>query len=663
MSEDETYQRVIENFKEIFTDIPLDTRRDILKANIDMLVTPYLGEETLTNHFSLASNIIRIIIEEKLVDLNYILSILIRYTKNYVGLFLIGLVFRMGANPNIYLRTKGYGNLHILCNLSLRSGDLTDYYFRYIISLLKHFGSNINYPALKNETSYEGHLDEAYVSQIAGARDEAQIMEMTVSDFIRNQGKLPDEDIADFLNSVSDDMLINFSVATDSVEIFSRVAEEDYFKEVFQIEENTNSVLKLFLDISTAGAMNIANHITVKTIPNLNKNSVNTQRIPIYASIISSDTKMFKLMAMKGSAIKYVSVSHIIANYKRYKDKDLKIYKNNFDMLLIAVNIGADIDLYQFELFTSSANYPEIEEIKKAYDVPKWKKLCAVVQEEDEPRQEIKQIAFELNQNYNSSERQMCNKFRQIAMMDRSQFLEAATKRQEDRISTDLSSSIDFTYEGRAPENKCNKRSTVLNNPYAYNDSRMAFYKDEEEEVWCFTSDTFLNLIATKINPYTGKDLPQKFIETVRGQVNLLKNLGLFNFNNPMKDTLKEYFSRSVVNNKKTDYAYNTVVKCLSLYGLSEERFNTLGELSLSETILNEICNVKLVFFDTLSPKFRVIITARIIYSISKNIEDPESFFDNIARATLGDSVVEDQTEDPYEKDEDELNSYLGLLD
>jgi len=28
-------------------------------------------------------------------------------------------------------------------------------------------------------------------------------------------------------------MLINFSVATDSVEIFSRVAEEDYFKEVF----------------------------------------------------------------------------------------------------------------------------------------------------------------------------------------------------------------------------------------------------------------------------------------------------------------------------------------------------------------------------------------------------------------------------------------------
>ncbi len=130
-----------------------------------------------------------------------------------------------------------------------------------------------------------------------------------------------------------------------------------------------------------------------------------------------------------------------------------------------------------------------------------------------------------------------------------------------------------------------------------------------------------------------------------------------------MKDTLKEYFSRSVVNNKKTDYAYNTVVKCLSLYGLSEERFNTLGELSLSETILNEICNVKLVFFDTLSPKFRVIITARIIYSISKNIEDPESFFDNIARATLGDSVVEDQTEDPYEKDEDELNSYLGLLD
>jgi len=662
---DDDYQRIIEKFKEIFSDIPLDTRREILDSSIRLLVGNPVEEILLTNHFSLASNIIKLIIEEKLVDVNYILSMLIKHTKNQIGLFMIGMVFRRGANPNVYFPVPGYDNLHILCALSLRSGDMTDYYFRYVIQLLKVFGSNINYPAINIKKFDTANLDISYVEKVAQESSNTLNQQITVKQFVREQGKLPDEDFEDFLNSIEEDMLLNFTIAYDNTELFSRVYQLEFFDEIFNKGKNTtNAILSLFLNISTANATNIANEITDKIIKSINKDTINTQRIPLYAAIVSSDMGLFKLMAAKGSAIKYVSITQLIANYKRYKNMDLNIYKNNFWMLIDAVNIGADIDIYQFDLFTSAAEYNEIEELKKSYDTPKWKKLCAVIKE-DEPRQEIKQLSFELNLGTNLNEKEACNKFKQISLLDKNHFIESAVRRQEDRISNELSIINDFTGGGKAPRSRCSKKSTIIKNPYAYNDARMAFYKDPEDgEVWCFTSDTFSNLVANKINPYNGKRLPDKFIETLKAQVNILRDLGLFDYNNSIKDTLKEYFERNQINNKKTDYGYNTVVKCLSLYGLSEERLNSLGENSLRETVLNDICDVNLSFFDILTPKHQVIITCRVIYSLSKTMKEPGNFYQTISRAVVGnttDTIYE--SDDKNLEEEKAISNYMGMLE
>lgn len=662
MSSD-NYERIIENFKEIFTDIPLDNRNEILNSNIRYLVSSSVDENNVGNYYSLASNIIKLIIEEKLVNLNLILFFLIKHTQNEIGLFMIGMVFRMGANPNVYFPYEGYGNIHVLCALSLRSGEITDYYFRYIIMLLKSLGSNINYPAFNLKDYDTANLDINYVEKVADENRQDNELKLTVKEFIRNQGKIPDENIEDFVNSIENDYLLDFAIAYDNVELFNRITTLDFFKEIFEAEASEASIINLFLNISVANALNIANEITNKIIPSINKTTVNTQKIPIYAAVISSDVNLFKLLARKGSDIKYVSISQLIANYKKYKRINLKIYINSFWMLLEAINIGADIDIYQFDLFTSAADYDEIEEIKKAYDVPKWKKLCAVIKD-DEPRQEIKQIAFELNLNYNMNEKEMCNKIKQISLLDKNQFLESAVKRQEDRITTELSTIDQFTGDSRPPISRCSKKSTIIKNPYAYNDTRMAFYRDpDDNEIWCFTSDTFSNLIASRINPYTGKELPDKFIETLKAQLNILKDLGLFNFNNSIKDTLKEYFERNIINNKKTDYAYNTVVKCLSLYGLSEERLNSLSETTLNNTILNEICNVDLPFFDTLTPKHQVIITSRIIYSISKSMKEPGNFYETISRTVIG--SLEDVTYNTQEETSEEqgISDYLSMLE
>ena len=661
---DNKFERIIENFKDIFTDIPLESKERILESNISLLVTDQISQNSLNNYFSLSSNILQLIIKEKLVGLNNILAMLVKHTTNYAGLFLIGMVIRKGANPNVYINTPPYGNLHILCALSLRKKGLTDFYFRYIVMLLRHLNSNINYPALNFRKYDTSDLDINYVEEVAREAEGGEEIDMSVKQFVREQGKLPDEEYLDFLDSINDDMLLQFTVAADDTHLFNLVAEQDFFKEIFDTRENSSqSVLKLFIDISTASAMTIANEITDKIIPKVDTETINTQRIPVYAAVSSSDVELFKLLATKGSAIKYVSITQLIADYKKFKRMKLKIYKNNFWMLLDAINIGADIDIYQFDLFTSAADYEEIEELKKAYDVPKWKKLCAIVSEK--PRQEIKQIAFELNIPYEDrGEKEICNKLKQISLMDKNQFLEAAITRQEDRISTDLSSITDFTAGGKKPQSRCSKKSTVIKNPYAYNDTRMAFYYDpKEEEVWCFTSDTFSNLIANKINPYTGRELPDKFVETLKAQVNILKDLGLFNFNNSMKDTLKEYFTRGNINNKKTDYAYNTVVKCLSLYGLSEEKLNGLSESTLGETILNEICDVKLKFFDQLTPKHQVITTTRVIYSLSKNMKEPGDFFQTIVRSVIGNMEDLSFNEEDNKDEENAINNYMGMLE
>ena len=651
---DLVYEQLMDAFKEVFSDIPLEAKKEIMETIIKKLVSVPLENLAPTNQFSLASNMIKLIIEDKIINPNEILTYLVKHTENYIGLLLIGMVFRKGSNPNIYVNAGGYGNVHLLCFLSLRRNDVIDVYFRNICMLLRSLGSNINYPAFNLKQNDTSNLDINYVEKIANQIKGKDDSNMTVNDFIRAQGKLPDEEEEEYINSIEFDLLIRYSLAKSDPDLFLAIVEkDDEFKDVFLKGKNSRFyILKLFLDISTADALSIANEITDKIIPKLDKILIYSQTLPLYTAVVSSDKDLFKLLISKGSSIKYLSITALIANYKKYKDRENSIYKNNFWMLIDAINIGADIDKYQFEFFTSSAEYKEILELEKAFQTPKWKKLCSIITEK--PNQEIKQIAFELNLDYNASKEAICNKLKQISLIDKNQFIESAIKRQEDRMSAELSTVLDFPKGTLPPKARCSLKSSILNNPYAYNDTRMAFYRDpEDDEVWCFTSDTFSNLLYSKINPYTGKKLPDKFLQTIKAQTNILRELGVFNFNNNIKDTLKEYFDRSVINNKKTDFAYNTVVKCLSLYGLSEERLNSLNSFILDETILNQICDIKLTFFDMLTPKHQVILTSRILYSISKSLKNPGDFYRSISRAALGN----------YESRNDENSSYLSYLD
>lgn len=634
--------------------------RDRIEETVDLViklfleVNPFVQMESLSNIFSVFSNYIKLIVKNKNVNANFVLSSVIKHTDNFIGLYLIGMLIRNGANPNVYFPYPGYGNLHILAILSLRTQGASDPFFRFICNLLRIMGSDINYPAISYQ-SIEGDLDINFVESVADETSGEQYKRstITVKEFILENGKYPDEDLQGFMNSISMEEKLNIIIASDKIDLLLNIIDSNFFQ---IIKENPVNTAIFFLNLSVAGAVNIARNLTKKEIP-LIDSLVNAQPIPLYAATASMDEELFSIYIQKGALIKYLTINHLITYYKLFKQEDIMLYRNNYYMLLEAVKIGADIDIFQMDLLASAADFDELDNIRVAFQTPKWKKLCSVIQKK--PRQELKQMAFDLNLDYNMSEEKICNKLKQISLIDKMEYFESAVKRQEERISSEVASNEEYLGNEKLTKARCNPKTTVITNPYAYNDARMAFYKDPKDgEVWCFTSDTFTNLIASQINPYNGNPLPLKFVETIKAQVNILKELGVYNTNKNIKDALKEIYERSVINNVKTEYAFNTVVKCLSLFGVSEERFSTLKTITQEDTILRDICGVQIKHFELMTFRHRIMTTARVIYSLSKSkYDEPINIYEQIAQAIVG---YED-----YSPTENTINydEYLGMLD
>lgn len=641
-SNEEITQLIFRKLNTAFESQPLEVKEDNVETVIKLLVTQ--RSVSVTNIYAISANFLKLMMEQKDINPNFILSALVKHTRNYIGLFLIGLAIRKGANPNVYIPQQGYGNLHIACLAAIRpTAGINDPYFRYIINLLRIMGSNIDYQAYNVREHDHEEIDVKYLEKIskeAQSEGSRENFTLTVSQFIQEQGKIANENLQEFLDTISDNYLVHFIIATDNKEMFFLFSKGSFMADILISETKTQVML---FNISVAGAMNIANEITKKTVPSSVK-LMNAQTLPIYVAILSFDKDLFSLMVKKSSSVKYPSINQLIAMYKKYKDDRLFIYKNAYHMILDAVNVGVEIDLYQYDLFSSSADFDELEAVKKAYEQPRWKKLCSIATDSDDGpvRQELKQIAFELNLDVGMTEEQMCNKFKQISLINREDYFKAAVERQQDRMEAELSTNVDYlgTFLGKGSQKpRCNPKTMVLKNPYAFCDARMAFYRDpKDSEVWCFTSDTFTQLINTKINPYNGERLPDKFVETLRAQVTILREMGLFDFDHSIQDTMKEYFDRgNKPNNKKTDFAYNTATRCIGLFGVSESRLASLKTITLEDTILRDICGVRLNYFNILTPKHQLITAMRIVYSISKqkNFESSE-FYELIARSING---------------------------
>jgi len=613
-------------------------RRDRIENDIDSAIKIFLGADSrrndapLTNTFSVFSNYLKLIIRRKLINPNFILSSVIKWTRGYVGLFLIGMTIREGANPNVYYPYAGRGNLHIIAWTAAICGSGNNMY-HHIVTVLRMLGSDIFRSAIRFEGDSEDVdvrlIEQTFDDKILGSDEYYFRAGLNAKDYVVQLGYTIEKSISTYLNSIDDEWLLDILIATDDVDRLTTIILSRW-KYVEDVIGNEITLSKFIIDLSTAFAVKIASSMENTKYPKIT-DIINAQSVPLFATSVSCDADLFTIFLQKGSAVKYVTINTLLSFYKIFKNTEIRLYQSVFLMLDDAIKIGAEIDLYQFNFLVSMADYEEIENIRKSYQTPRWKKLCSrrgkgMETKSEEQGGNLRQVAFDLNLDYHMTEEQTCEKLSQISLMGDDQFFESAVKRQEQRVALDIESPADLvmsdskrsTYMGRKIA-RCDPKTMILKNPYAFNDARMAFYRDpKDSKVYCFTSDTFQTLITSKVNYYNDQPLPIRFLQVIKAQLNTLKEIGVYETNVNIKDALKETFSRSDINNKKTDLQYSTVMTILAMNGVSEERFESLRSETLNDTILKSIAGVILINFDNLPMILKQKTAARVIYSMAK---------------------------------------------
>ena len=312
------------------------------------------------------------------------------------------------------------------------------------------------------------------------------------------------------------------------------------------------------------------------------KNTLGNMELSVYMAINSQNVEIFKILLDKGCECNYLCMSELICRYNKASSVSDSILVRNFgEMLEYAVLTGAEIDNYQIQYLMIEGTAKLLENIRNNYAEPKWKKLCNISRTGDKTQfvtKKLRQLAFNLNLDFSMSPTQICEKLEEINNMDRMDYVKKSIERQEERLVKNLVEAGKVR-EGESLERiKCNFRSRVVNNPYAYNDARMAFYREESTgEIWCFTSDLFKTMIDSGKNPYNNNPLPLVFKETIKTQYNLLKILDLNHSKDSksIEDSLKDTFEVGrEISNSHSENMYVSAVNLFRLYtGDSEVDF------------------------------------------------------------------------------------------
>ena len=320
----------------------------------------------------------------------------------------------------------------------------------------------------------------------------------------------------------------------------------------------------------------------------------------VYLSINGQNFEVFQNVIEKGGEMDYLSMTELICRYN-LASKDNILRDTYGKMISYAIKTGAPIDNRQLQMLSLEGTVDLVEGVREDFRNPEWKKLCRKTQVKSGlANKRLRQIAFDLNIDFGLSSTEICSKLENISNIDRLTYFNTAIERQKERIARSLMEAGDVRESDSLERFRCNNRTTLINNPYAYNDGRVAFYTDKGE-LWCFTSDLFDSLIATETNPYTKEKLPDSFLETIKSQVNILEFLGLKKSKDQrsIDESLKDVFdSKNEVSNRYSDDIYNSYINEMSIIARVRE-MDVRGILKPEniKTILESYLNLSFIYF------------------------------------------------------------------
>ena len=462
--------------------------------------------------------------------------------EKFEFVLLLGYLLRNGLDPNYYFEGPYKIKVHIavFINTIVGGGKFLD----CIFDTLKQSGSNF--------------LSVAY----SGGRSDSNTVQEIIGFGNKNTQTIGVIDLKDYFYTSSEtNVPANYEMSWSEIINIVLDRKLDFPK---TINKDPLKSVTLFNMAVTTSAIKL---IDSTEEPCFFWNSYLGMQQSVYLSINGQNYDVFQHVLDKGGEMDYLSMTELICRYN-LSSKDNILRETYGRMISYAIRSGAKIDSRQLQVLSLEGTVDLVEGIRENYRNPEWKKLCKKTGVKDSfSSKRLRQIAFDLNIDFGLSTGEICDKLEKISNIDRLTYFNTSMERQKERIARTLMEAGDVREGDSLERFRCNVKASVINNPYAYNDGRVSFYTDGGE-LWCFTSDLFDSLIATEINPYTNKKLPDSFLETIKSQVNILEFLGLKKSKDQrsIDESLKEVFdTKNEVSNRYSDDIYNSFVNMMAI--------------------------------------------------------------------------------------------------
>lgn len=557
--------------------------------------TPITPEFNVLLYYALQRNTIN-------ADIAVVQAITAAKTKDY--LIPIALCLRHGVDTNMYVAMPKIGTVHILGYIYLTLGGdkfLSGADESVLNAIVTMFVSKNSRPALPMFDYSAGKINDTDPILPASS--------LSVSEWLSDQGynsilkRMSTGDPLELQSIFDPDSLAIISILLDNPALMNRSYES----------RDMHPAIRAFSPIS------------IDRIP-ISQTKIGMDYKNLDDAVTNLNYSAFDKLVTLGQAPSYVLINRIITTMKLYMSQNRVIpFQELEKMLLAAINTGTELDQDQMSLI-STINQNVLDAVQQAYKQPYWRKICKTSSTIVTP--ELQRIAWSLNLDANLNKGTICSALGELSKADKDALKQAALKRQQDRMSADVAYTNEYIGDAK-PVLYCRNRSVLTDDPFDYNDMDLAYYRDDQGAIWCFTSDTFAAVLETGINPYNSTPLPDSFKQRVAYQKSVLEKLGLAvgkgnvgiyksKINRTYTRAIDDLTSADSVDEQKSAQAIQTLHTLSLENGISASYIDNITKVQMVRALQTIGYNVD---FSEISTNHALITTARILSYVNK--QDP----------------------------------------
>jgi hypothetical protein len=460
-------------------------------------------------------------LDKKLIEPNFAMIRLINNFSQENDLLTAGLIIRSGTDSNSYINKDNIGKIHILAYAYVMLENVNATIFNGLIAMLILNGSNYDKPVFRPEENSRNPLplkiwlqDNGYFPLYANNKDELEKL-------------------------LGIEFVLRLNIMLDRAQAVSNF--NDY-ENILTIKAHANSlILDTFISPYKIPYGQIDNIFLNEALKNYN---ILAFRHILYQGIYPSYNMVnVILLAMRQqSRLNRPIGTDILAN-----------------ILVEAIDIGTPLDLEQGKILTSIGKnvYKDIDRI---YSQTYWKKICKIIPGKA-PRK-LQLLGFNLNLRTSANnpfvvdKKSLCNDITRLASANQVSLKESAIRRQRLRMSSSLGDINDFMDINYVPIITCKNIASLPINPLEYNDICISYYKDFEGNSWCFTWDSYQDLIDSKQNQYNQAILPEYFLNEIISKAKILSGISKNQIKTVLvaidelnsSDTINDSYSDSMLN-------------------------------------------------------------------------------------------------------------------